>query len=171
MGLFDKLFNNGLNSVKSAIENAGEKEVQAEASAEVPEEQSITLRFGSHEPVKYDTVVHGKPMTLDLKLNGTAKVSVSDSEVSKSCGGLKALENTLRAEIVAAGHEAIRRYSDENIPVARLQAYMKEIEDFISSKTESEWQSKYGVRPDKVSVMGILMTEESKNIYNSALKS
>ena len=123
MGFFDKLFNGKTSEKESSGSNPAQS-AQNAASAAVPQEpQDMELRFGNPN-VPYDTEVCGTSVTLGLRYRGIAKVSAADAVKVKNCGGLAALQDKLKEEIIAVGDKAWMQCSAAKIPFARLQTQL-----------------------------------------------
>ena len=147
MGFFD----NFINSVAKAAEQATEKAMQQEAPAIPAEPQEMKLKFGTPEPVP--------------------TVSSDDAEKVRSNGGLEALRNILTADIVMMIKEAVSNCSKMNIRYNLLPTQTKNISGAIKSKLDPEWKEKYGISIDALVLMMPTITQESsealKKLRNS----
>ena len=170
MGFFDKLFNS-MTSEKESTGNNPAQSAQNAAPAAVPDEpQDMELRFGNPTPVPYNTEVCGTSVTLGLRYRGIAKVSAADAVKVKSRGGLTALQDKLKEEIIAVGDEAWMRCSAANIPFSRLQTQIPNVEREIKDRLEKEWLDQYGVRLEHMGLVQLSMTEDSLKIYKDIMR-
>lgn len=170
MGFFDKLF----NGILSENENTGNTPPQSawEEAPAVPEEpQTMELRFGNPEPVPYDTEVCGTAVTLGLRYSGIAKVSAADAAKVKNGGGLTALQDQLKEEIIAVGDKVWMQCSAAKIPFARLQTQIPTVGREIKDMLETEWLDQYGVQLEHLGLERLSMTEDSLKIYQNIMRS
>ena len=167
MGFFD----NFINSVAKAAEQATEKAIQQEAPAIPAEPQEMKLKFGTPEPVPYDTEMNGTMLTVFFNVYGNATVSSDDAEKVRSNGGLEALRNILTADIVMMIKEAVSNCSKMNIRYNLLPTQTKNMSGAIKSKLDPEWKEKYGISIDALVLMMPTITQESsealKKLRNS----
>lgn len=169
MGFFDKLFNGKTSEKESSGSNPAQS-AQNAASAAVPQEpQDMELRFGNPN-VPYDTEVCGTSVTLGLRYRGIAKVSAADAVKVKNCGGLAALQDKLKEEIIAVGDKAWMQCSAAKIPFARLQTQLPIVAREIKDRLEKEWLEQYGVQLENVGLMDLSMTEDSLKIYKDIMR-
>ena len=152
MGFLDKLFNAGRNGTTPEKESNGNNSAhgaQNAAPAAVPEEpQTMELRFGSPKPVPYNTGVGGSSATLELRYSGVAKVSIADAAKAKNCGGLAALQEKMKEEIISASDVTLNQCSAAKMQFTQLQMQKPSIDRAIKDRLEKEWLDKYGVQLD-----------------------
>ena len=131
----------------------------------------MKLKFGTPEPVPYDTEMNGTMLTVFFNVYGNATVSSDDAEKVRSNGGLEALRNILTADIVTMIKEAVSNCSKMNIRYNLLPTQTKNISGAIKSKLDPEWKEKYGISIDALVLMMPTITQESsealKKLRNS----
>ena len=131
----------------------------------------MKLKFGTPEPVPYDTEMNGTMLTVFFNVYGNATVSSDDAEKVRSNGGLEALRNILTADIVMMIKEEVSNCSKMNIRYNLLPTQTKNISGAIKSKLDPEWKEKYGISIDALVLMMPTITQESsealKKLRNS----
>ena len=131
----------------------------------------MKLKFGTPEPVPYDTEMNGTMLTVFFNVYGNATVSSEDAEKVRSNGGLEALRNILTADIVMMIKEEVSNCSKMNIRYNLLPTQTKNISGAIKSKLDPEWKEKYGISIDALVLMMPTITQESsealKKLRNS----
>lgn len=158
MGLFDQL----INSVKETVEQTTAKTAQSAAPAAPAEPQEMTMKFGTRSPVPYCGEIYGSMQTVQLKVFGNAEIHTDNAEKVSTHGGLEALNDTLTADIVSGITESLSKLSAMNIRISLLPAQASKMTSFIKEKLEPEWKEKYGVSLDRLNILSIALTEDSR---------
>ena len=123
--------------------------------------QTKSIRFGSAQPVPYSADLFGNHLNLQIVYSGITDISAIDPSLLQSCGGLEAIEDTLRTELLTAANEAVYNCGVQGVSFSKLPTKMKEIEEHVKSSLREKWASRYGVAIDAILFTGITLTEES----------
>ncbi len=123
------------------------------------------IRFGSSSPVPYRDNSLGSPVSLSVTFIGAARASVADPALVQNNGGMEALENVLRTDLVSRILPMVMQCSKQGIPFAQLPAQTAEISNTVKQMLAPDWLQCYGLNLEAVNVQGFSLTNESKAMY------
>lgn len=123
------------------------------------------IRFGSSSPVPYRDNSLGTPVSLSVTFIGAARASVADPALVQNNGGMEALENVLRTDLVSRILPMVMQCSKQGIPFAQLPSYAAEISNTVRQMLAGDWLQRYGLNLEAVNVQGFSLTNESKAMY------
>lgn len=163
-GEYDEFIRMG-NELKAMID--GWKNGAAAPEQDSP--QSGSVQFGSSQPVPYNASVNGNNLTIGLIYSGTFYVSATDPSVLQSRGGLAALEDILRTEMICSADKAIYNCSAQGVSFNKLPTKMAELEEQTKAPLRDKWASQYGLEIESIFFTGFTLDENSMNTIKEAM--
>ena len=90
---------------------------------------------------------------------------MADPALVQNNGGMEALENVLRTDLVSRILPMVMQCSKQGIPFAQLPAQTAEISNTVKQMLAPDWLQCYGLNLEAVNVQGFSLTNESKAMY------